>query len=958
MVLGVFSLLLQSGNAANLVGWWKFDEGTGTTAADSSGNGCTASLLNGATWSGASVSLDGINDLVSIPDGAWNRAAPLTIAFWYYKTANSGGYFVDHGFTGANAGSFDFSNARFNIYDSTQTNRYLTLTNILSAWTHLAVTITPTEMRAYQNGVLTGTTATISGFPKRSGALYLGGRGETNSLYQGGQIYDLRIYDDALNPDQVRQLCGVKMPSLAWTERSDWINVKTDVSPAAVGDGIADDTAAIQAALNSPGNGQTIYFPPGTYKITNTCTLTNIHTPEGSDIHYGITLIGHGRDTVLRWGGASGTNNSMLTIIGKPYARYVGLTLDGQGVVANGITHENTGTNAKFETNVRYQHMAFYNFTGQGMQATATTATAEISFENCLFDHCGTGVRCPVSNDYNWTIAGCDFIGCGTGINVVSGNAYVRDCYFNGNSSYDIYMSSSHHGNSVRRCKSFGSAQFIYNYSGESQLSVQDCYVAHWTGTNGAITHGADLPLLLANNSFVDPPDTAAPVRITSGTMSRAIICNNAAVQSGTLITQPAGGLTYTVPAGSYPPKVSGTNGANITSFINSSVTVPSAVYDVTNYSTVVGSGTSDDTVAIQNCINDARTAGNGAIAYLPAYTPSSGTNTATYKITSTLSITGSNYRVGGSGFFSRLKWSGTTGGTMVSITDPNNVTLENIMIGHKDIGAMNNSIDVEQTSTGTTSRMNYDGLYVYGKYQVDPENKGLRLNGLGTNCTVVMKWVQGNLRLYNSANATVIGNITYEGGLTVDHTSSTRDGFLGIMTRSTTVLPNNYKLTVRNNNSIVMSDWYNEQGYNGALLLGADGDPAGRVTLVCPKIDFSNNTAGQVLTINNYQGQVFLASSQFYLYPAPPATQTMTQTGSRPVNIVMMGCFFMHCQLADSGTTYNFVGNITSVPPKSPIPADSYTTQTLTDMALAVDDLQHLGTLDLSLNYPFIPLP
>jgi hypothetical protein len=39
------------------------------------------------------------------------------------------------------------------------------------------------------------------------------------------------------------------IPELAWEPRSDWINVRTDVSPRAVGDGAADDTAALQAAL-------------------------------------------------------------------------------------------------------------------------------------------------------------------------------------------------------------------------------------------------------------------------------------------------------------------------------------------------------------------------------------------------------------------------------------------------------------------------------------------------------------------------------------------------------------------------------------------------------------------------------------------------------------------------------------------------------------------------------------
>jgi len=40
------------------------------------------------------------------------------------------------------------------------------------------------------------------------------------------------------------------LPVLNWQQRSDWVNVKTDVRPAAFGDGLHDDTAAIQAALN------------------------------------------------------------------------------------------------------------------------------------------------------------------------------------------------------------------------------------------------------------------------------------------------------------------------------------------------------------------------------------------------------------------------------------------------------------------------------------------------------------------------------------------------------------------------------------------------------------------------------------------------------------------------------------------------------------------------------------
>ena len=91
--LGIF--LLANGTTGHvdaqlqngLVGYWSFNEGTGTAAMDSSGNGNTGILLNGSTWSsgksGTGLAFDGANDYVEIPHAqSLNLSTALTVSVW------------------------------------------------------------------------------------------------------------------------------------------------------------------------------------------------------------------------------------------------------------------------------------------------------------------------------------------------------------------------------------------------------------------------------------------------------------------------------------------------------------------------------------------------------------------------------------------------------------------------------------------------------------------------------------------------------------------------------------------------------------------------------------------------------------------------------------------------------------------------------------------------------------
>jgi hypothetical protein len=92
-------LLLAAGSAeAATVGYWRFEEGSGTTAADSSGNGNNGTLLNGADFSiiapeiwnlpnNYSLGFDGTDDAMEVPDDpTLDLAGAFTLESFVYPS--------------------------------------------------------------------------------------------------------------------------------------------------------------------------------------------------------------------------------------------------------------------------------------------------------------------------------------------------------------------------------------------------------------------------------------------------------------------------------------------------------------------------------------------------------------------------------------------------------------------------------------------------------------------------------------------------------------------------------------------------------------------------------------------------------------------------------------------------------------------------------------------------------
>jgi hypothetical protein len=701
------------------------------------------------------------------------------------------------------------------------------------------------------------------------------------------------------------------IPVLSWGEkRSDWVSVK----PPAAGDGAADDTAAIQGVLDTVKDGTTVHFPPGTYRITRTLAIKGPLC--------GTAIIGHGRDTRIVWDGEAG--GRMFWSNGAAYARYVGLAWDGRGQAAIGVDHD--GKN-RFETEIRHQHESFRGFTDAGIRVgrEPKNASAEILYENCLFEECERGVAFTAFNDYDNTFDGCEFRRCGTAVYDEHSNFYVRNCRFEGSRKADVFMRSEH-GSSVRRSVSIGSHRFVDFGAGVAPMAIQDCRVEGWKAPDGAVTIGG-APALVFDCAFAAPPNDHPPIRVGKGSQ-RLVVSGNTA--PGPVVKAPPGARLVEIPPGKAGAGVSPAPRR----FLKDRAAVPSKVFDARRDFGARGDGRADDTEAVQRAIDAARAHGRGALAYLPA---------GSYLITKPLSVTGAGYGVGGSGFRTSLVWKGPEGGVLADVRDPKDVTLEQINIGSHDAGAMNNAVDVLLTASGPCL-LRLDGVYVFGMYQKQPGKKGFVARDLPKGAVVHALHVQGNLRFQDSARARVLIGTSYEGSVTVEGKKRERGGLLGFMTRLCTI--STHALYVRDNHSIAMSDFYSENADHHMSLQGEAGDPEGRVTVMGAKSHVHKSDNG-LIDIQGYGGQVLFGPNQFYTQPKPVG---IAHSGTRPVDLIFLANFFYDTspdlRLAPAAVPA-FVAN------EGPGSDDRIPPGTLEKVARSLDDLRELGRLDLELNHP-----
>ncbi len=202
---------------------YAFEEGSGTSVADASGNGLTGTLTNGPTWVagkyGGAVGFDGSNDYVSLGNPTQLQlTGSMTISAWIYSAAFPGddAAIVSKRNGGESGFQLDTTIDRgprtigFKLTNSSggQMFRYGATAMQTNTWYHVAGVYNATAgtLDVYLNGQLDNGPfeGTVTSSQQNSSLAVNIGRRASGGFLHNGRIDDVRIYNTALTQAQIQ----------------------------------------------------------------------------------------------------------------------------------------------------------------------------------------------------------------------------------------------------------------------------------------------------------------------------------------------------------------------------------------------------------------------------------------------------------------------------------------------------------------------------------------------------------------------------------------------------------------------------------------------------------------------------------------------------------------------------------------------------------------------------------
>jgi hypothetical protein len=189
----------------------------GTVWTDLSGNGNVGTLVNGVGYNssnGGSLSFDGINDVVTIPNSAsLNPTTGLTIASWVIFDANSQDFIFEKGNVNTQFSLFSHStDIVFRTLHSedalyhTQNPSKLSVGVINGQWHNIVGSWNGTTKTIYVDGVLRNSVSKSGNLVTTTPGASVGRFGGTsNGYWFGGSISSVSVYNKGLTAAEIQQ---------------------------------------------------------------------------------------------------------------------------------------------------------------------------------------------------------------------------------------------------------------------------------------------------------------------------------------------------------------------------------------------------------------------------------------------------------------------------------------------------------------------------------------------------------------------------------------------------------------------------------------------------------------------------------------------------------------------------------------------------------------------------------
>jgi hypothetical protein len=272
--------------------WLKFDEASGTTAADATGNNWNGTLVGGSTWTTGkinnAVSFSGSANYATLPGGLITGVTDFTVSAWVKLNAVNNTRIFDFG-TGTSgymelcpktaANGF----VRYEIVSGGTVQQInTTYTFPTGVWTHVALTQSGTMGTLYINGTSVGTNAGLTLNPSNLGTTtrnYIGKSQWSSDPYLNGAVDDFRIIGQALTAQQVAALAA---PPAAPTSL---IATRGDAS-------VSLNWGAVTGALSYNVKRSLVSGGPYAF-VTNTTTnsITDTGLTNGTTYYYVVTAL-------------------------------------------------------------------------------------------------------------------------------------------------------------------------------------------------------------------------------------------------------------------------------------------------------------------------------------------------------------------------------------------------------------------------------------------------------------------------------------------------------------------------------------------------------------------------------------------------------------------------------------------------------------------------------------------